>query len=402
MLHSVNAIRVIAEYFVVRLHTFSWTIGMDSFVRDLMSFFFVLSGFVMMHTHHSASFTTMKQRRDFWVGRWKKAYPAYILVYALRSPVIFVRALGSDTSDRCVYKLYCSLIEIFILNPWFGCGVNNTINAVDWYIGTLAWLWFLFPFIHGTLKVFFSSRIWAKMLLISAISTGLIFPFSGYEIFTICTLPVLRLGEFIIGCAAACALEKLERPEESRPLTMLQWTPFALILVYMAVLYTFFALPHGLGSLCLHENRINERCSLWETSERIEGKNNNNPPCLLVWDKYFNKHAFLWAVIIYTVASAEKSNDQGVFMRLLGHDAFKSLSSFSLCLYLGHISMNWLLVLITDSLGWANFWHDDTRLLNVYALCYLLHLLLHLLTQKITAVVIKYAPISKQVEETGL
>lgn len=387
MLHSVNAIRVIAEYFVIRLHTFAWTIGMDSFVRDLMSFFFVLSGFVMMHTHHSASFTTMKHRCDFWVNRWKKVYPAYILNYAFRIPVIFVRALGSDTSDRCVYKLYCSLIEIVTLNPWFGCGVNNTLNALDWYIGTLAWLWFVFPFIHGTLKEFFNSRIWAKMLLINVISTGLIFPFGGFETFTFCTLPVLRLGEFVIGCGAACALEQLEQPEqmESRPLTMLQWTPVALILVYIAVLYTVFALPHGLGSLCLHEKIDNTRCSLWEASEWIE----DNPPCYLVWDKYFNKHAFLWAVIIYTVASAEKSNDRGVLMRLLGHDVFKDLSSFSLSLYLGHISVNWLLNLITDSLGWANFWRDDTRLLSIYALCYLLHLL----TQKITAAVFKSAPI---------
>jgi hypothetical protein len=387
MLHSVNAIRVISEYFVIRLHTFAWTIGMDSFVRDLMSFFFVLSGFVMMHTHHSTSFTTTKHRCDFWVSRWKKAYPAYIINYALRSPVIFVRAFGSESSNRCIYKLYCSLIEIVILNPWSGCGVDNLINSVDWYIGTLAWLWFVFPFIHGTLKEFFNSRIWAKMLLINVISAGLISAFSGYEIFTICTLPVLRLGEFVIGCAAACALEQLDPPEqmESKPLTMLQWTPFTLILMYMAVLYTVFALPHGLESLCLHEDSHHKGCSLWETSKWIE----ENPPCLLVWDKYFNKHAILWAVIIYTVASAEKSNDQGVFMRLLGHDVFKGLSSFSLSLYLGHISVNWLLVLITDSLGWTNFWRDDALLLTIYALCYLLHLL----TQKITAVVFKSAPI---------
>lgn len=380
-LHSVNAIRVIAEYFVVRLHTFASTVGMDNFVRDLMSFFFVLSGFVMMYTHYSASFSTTRHKWDFWVGRWRKTYPAYILNFSFQLPVVVVRAMDPNF---CVYDMFCPLMQVFLLNCWAGCGIRHTINSLNWYLGALAWLWFAFPLIHGTLKRIFRSRIWIKLFFINVLSTSVIFVFSGYEIFTICTLPVLRLGEFIIGCGAACALEQLEQPEqmESRPLRLIQWVPSALIVIYMTVFYCAFALPHGMSWICMNEWNQNFKCNLWEKSEWVDVA----PPCLAVWDKYFNKHALLWAVVIHTIASAEKSNDtNGVLMQVLGHGIFKTLSSYSLSLYLGHMSIDWVLRTVTNSIGWVNFWHDDVRLIVIYALCYVLHLF----TQKITSIVFK-------------
>ena len=374
-LHAVNAIRVIAEFSVVRTHTFADNIGMSNFVTDLMSFFFVLSGFVMMHSHYSDCFATTSRKCDFWVGRWKKAYPAYILNYAFYFHLNFV-------SDPCPYHRICSMMQIVALNAWFGCGITNVLNLVSWYIATLAWIWFSFPFMHSTLKTFFSAgRVWLKMFVVNALAVAAIYPLSGYEILTYSTLPILRLGEFIIGCGAACALHNLEPTEGA--LTRRHWVPMTLILLYIAVLYTLFALPHGLESLCVHELNYNTRCSLWETSKWIEAKS----PCLLVWDKYINKHALLWAVVIHTVATAERSCDESPLIRLLTHDLFKSLNAFSLSMYLGHMHVDWVLRNATDALGWLNFWHDDTRILAIYALCYLLHLI----TLKLSSAVFKHA-----------
>ena len=377
-LHAVNAIRVIAEFFVVRYHTHAASPGMDYFVRDLMSFFFVLSGFVMMHSHYTDCFEATGRKWEFWIGRWKKTYPAYIINYAFYFHLNFMYVVSPD---YCPYRTVCSMMQIVALNPWFGCGIGNVLNSVSWYISTLAWIWFAFPFVHGTLKARFSSgRVWAKMLLVNAIATAVIYPLSGYEIFTYCTLPVLRLGEFVIGCGAACALRQLE-PTEA--LSRWHWAPLASILVYMAALYTLSGLPHGLESLCVHELNHNTRCSLWETSKWIEAKS----PCLLVWDKYINKHALLWAVVIHTVATAERSCDESPLIRLLTHDLFKSLNAFSLSMYLGHMHVDWVLRNATDALGWLNFWHDDTRILAIYALCYLLHLI----TLKLSSAVFKHA-----------
>jgi peptidoglycan/LPS O-acetylase OafA/YrhL len=363
-LHSVNALRVMAEYFVVRYHIFAGSVGMDMFVGDLMSFFFVLSGFVMMHTHYTDSFVTVEQKLDFWIGRWKKIFPAFILNMSFYIPTLIISAVYGTT--KCPLDFYCPLMQIFLLSGWAGCGVYHTVNALNWYLITLAWLWWGFPFLHAALCTWFVKFVWIKILSINILSTGILYFFSGYNIFTICAVPVLRLGEFIIGCAVACLLKQTNIGSFS----VNTWTPVAVIfLIYICCIYTLLALPHDMPWLCMNEERIDVLCRLWHKSEWTE----KQPPCMIVWDKYFNKHAILWAAVIYTTASAERENN--IIMKVLGHDIFKTLSSFSLSLYLGHTSVSNALSMLTDAIGWFNFWHEDALLIVVYLLCYVLHLL---------------------------
>lgn len=366
-LHAINALRVIAEYLVVRHHVLGSRIGMDMFVRDLMSFFFVLSGFVMMHSHYTDEFYTVSQKWSFWLGRWKKIYPTYLLNFAFYIPLLVSRA---TTPDNCSYYLVCFFLQVFFLNSWAGCGVY-ILNPLSWYLGTLFWLWVLFPLLHGSLIRMYAHNAWIKMLLINIASSGVLVFFSGYNISTFCTLPVLRLGEFIIGCGAACVLKRQKLVAGS--VTVQQWILVLLLLKYLGTVYIYLGMPHGMASLCLHEEILDLKCRLWHRSERIE----KSPPCLAIWDKFINKHALIWAVIIYTVARAETVEDTSVIiMRVLRHDIFKSISSFSLSLYLGHVSIAWALKKTTeDVLGWADFWHDDVFLLAIYFICYILHLL---------------------------
>ena len=343
------------------------------FVRDLMSFFFVLSGFVMMHTHYESCFDTWQQKVNFWVGRWVKIYPSFIVNFSFHFPFFVISIINS----WCVYGVYCIIMQLLFLSCWAGCGVHHIYNAPSWYLITLAWLWLLFPLMHGTLKSVFSSMHWGKMFLVNLASTAVIYLFFEYNVFTICTLPVLRLGEFVIGCGIACFMQKAQ-PAES---LFYRWGPAALALVYLITVYTLLGLPHGMNWLCLNETMYDRECRLWHKADKIEA----TTPCWVVWDKFFNKHATLWAVMIYTVASAEKAEDTGVVMRILGHDIFKFFSTFSLSLYLGHMFMGHILNIITRVIGWENFWHDDTILICVYFMCYIVHLL----TDRISRLVFK-------------
>lgn len=366
-LHAINALRVIAEYLVVRHHVLDQRqrVGMDMFVRDLMSFFFVLSGFVMMHSHYTDDYHTLSEKLKFWVGRWKKTYPTYLLNLMFYIPLLISRA---SNPDYCSYTLICYFLQVFFLNSWAGCGLN-ILNALSWYLGTLVWLWAIFPFLHGVLIKVFTYNAWIKMLLFNIISSGVLCFFSGYNLFTFCPLPVLRMGEFVIGCGAACVLK---RQQTAGSLTLNHWIPMLLLLLYLATVYIFLGMPHGVASICLHEEIQDIKCRLWHRSELIE----TSPPCLVIWDKFINKHAFIWAILIYTVARAEVVDDNSVIMHVLLHDIFKSIGSFSLSLYLGHMSVAWTLKKITDDvLGWADFWHDDVILLVIYFICYILHLL---------------------------
>ncbi len=139
---------------------------------------------------------------------------------------------------------------------------------------------------------------------------------------------------------------------------------------YLTITYTMLALPHGMNWLCMHESEHEDRCGLWHKSDWISA----TPPCHVVWDRYFNKDTLLWAIIIYTVASAEKSNDTSAVVRLLKHEIFRDLSTISLALYLGHSPSGWILKAITLSIDLSNFWHEYVLIMAVYVTCYVFHL----------------------------
>ena len=337
------------------------------FVRDIMSFFFVLSGFVLMHSHFTDDFQSMSRKWNFWYGRWKKTYPTYMLTLKLQIPQLIFKIVGGK---YCVYSLLCYVMQIFFLSGWVGCGVD-ILNPLSWYLGTLVWLWLLFPSIHGILITIYARNAWNKMLLINLLATSVLFFFRDYNIFTFCTLPVLRLGEFVIGCGAACALKQKDQ-QAVGSLTLKHWISMLLGLSYMLTVNIFLGMPHGMSWLCLHEEVKNTGCGLWHRSEWMD----ETTPCHVIWDKYINKHALIWAIIIYTVAYAETVNDTSMFMHMLGHDIFKTINSFSLSLYLSHTIITFGLKDITDGLGWSNFWQADFLLLVVYFICYILHILI--------------------------
>ena len=61
-LHNVNSIRVIAEYLVVRYHVLKQDNGEHGAMGlDIMSFFFVLSGFGTMYTFEPEYLTTARE-----------------------------------------------------------------------------------------------------------------------------------------------------------------------------------------------------------------------------------------------------------------------------------------------------------------------------------------------------
>ena len=368
-LHGIDAIRVVAEYLVVRFHVlpedkregFHGPIGVD-----IMSFFFVLSGFVMMYTFERADFSTWQAVRQFWWDRLRRVYPVFLINWLCWIPYL-VKVWDPDTKEgQCWLRKLCPLLQLVMLDGWAGCGVAFTANGVSWYLSCLMWLWLVFPLIKDALVDRFSraGSVWAKMAWINLAWICIVCLFWPFDLYTISGLPFLRIGEFLIGCGVASAL-RLEAPgwlANGR-----HWIPFAGVVLF----YCFQRVDHGLWFLCLHENAQHDGCSIWNAGQAwVE----NKPPCITVFEKIPNKYALVWAVLIHGVARAEIAGVKGGFLQA---EVFKLLSSFSLALYLGHVNMYMAVVGIGRVLGWNKVdWRDDTVLILVYLLCYGMHSLM--------------------------
>ena len=370
-LHGINAIRVIAEYLVVRYHVLvshnrKQTKDMGPIGTDIMSFFFVLSGFVVMYASEKNSFSTWKSKTSFIMRRMQQAYPVFLFCWLCCLPVLFVEwHLGIRD---CWARKVCTFIQLGMLDVWAGCGFANTVLGVSWYLSCLVWLWIFFPFAKNALDNLFlkDEYIWTKMSIINAAWAFAFYIMWQHDIYTIIGFPPLRLGEFIIGCGASCALKK-ETPFFLAGHRF--WFPFFIIISIYAIQQT----DHGMSFMCLHENAHHSDCSLWRAGqEQIP----SSSPCITVLEKIGNKYALVWAAVIHGIARTELNNDQFNWItRLMHADIFKFLNGFSLTLYLGHVNtvcaIRWLGTAMFD---WnADEWSDDTMLFLVYLSCYFIH-----------------------------
>ena len=366
-LHSVNTIRVLAEYLVVRFHILpdrrlndvgsGGPIGMD-----IMCFFFVLSGFVMMYSFEHVDFSTWMAKRDFIVKRLQQVYPIFLFCWLCCLPILIME--WQTGARDCWVRKMCTFLQLFMLDAWVGCGCRNTVLGVSWFLSCLMWLWLIFPFIKDYLLRFYAYRgfVWLKIAAINLVFGFAFYLFWDYSIYTIAGLPLLRIGEFIIGCGAACALKA---PEP----VLLANMRFCIPCVLAFILYTVERSDHGMDWLCLHEQSESSDCVIWQKGQPWVSA---SPPCMTVMEKVGNKYALVWAVVIHGVSRIELSCKGGCLIRFLSADIFKFLSKFSLTLYLSHINVDcaikWLGLQI---FGWKGAeWSDDIFILLVYLLCY--------------------------------
>jgi len=343
-LHSLNAARVIAEYAVVHYHIsflFPDAKGLLSggVVPDnLMSFFFVLSGFVAMHTNMETDFADRACQFAYIIKRMRKTYPLYLLLFLADLPGTVI---GQDIS--CPYFWVSLAAQPLLVQPWLGSQHISISNGVGWYLCTLYWLWLFFPFIN--VRWMLSSTPWLMIYTIYVFSVSVWVALTPYNIIYTRAVPIFRLLEFLMGCGVAftldCRIHGL------------------IVLLGLGVFFGYCVLETQMEwtSEQLHGN-----CTLW-----IQRKYQRVNPTIVL-----SKFSIVWALLIHWLASKELFSPTAGIIQLLQHDFFKSLSRFSLHLYLSHYSVACALRSASTALGIFHWWDLDTMIIACYVIAYLL------------------------------
>jgi peptidoglycan/LPS O-acetylase OafA/YrhL len=370
-LHSVNAMRVLAEYWVVRHHCLEargpakFEVGPVG--DDIMGFFFVMSGFVVMYRHEKTDFTSWESKRDFLVSRARQVYPVFLLNLGFKIPSQIFLLFGDK---HCWVDCLCPILQVFMLDGWAGCGWFFPLSGIAWFMSCIMWLWLAFPFVKDSIvdRLFGQQCPWRKMLAINLVWALLFVFLWGFDLQTLAGVPILRCGEFLIGCGAALALHR-DSPKCLAGNRF--WLPFFCVLL----VYLLEKTDHGLAWVCLRERLQHESCTLWQSGQpQFSGI---EPPCITLAEKIPNKSALIFAATLYGLGRAELADDGTVwFVGVLQADVFKVLGSFSLMLYLSHTSMSCVVKWIAPHVfGWpVAELHDDIMLFWIYVLSYLLHL----------------------------
>src|SRR4051812_5898077 len=156
-----------------------------------VSFFFVLSGFVLAWSVREGD-----RPQRFWLRRIARIYPVHV-VCALAA-LLLIRI----QTPQVLPKADALLANLFLVHAWILSGrFNQSLDPVSWSLACEMFFYALFPVIFAVLRRLGDRAMWT----VAAGSTGvvLVVPFflSGH---TMHVFPLARLGEFILGMSLAC------------------------------------------------------------------------------------------------------------------------------------------------------------------------------------------------------
>lgn len=209
-LQPLTSLRFGAAFCIFLLHASNHDLIANGFVSGVdlskaVTFFFVLSGFVLSYAYAGRVYTL----RSFWRARlariWPAALASILLVPLLLPRNLFLPEVSSSWSIGTVLALCLTGLQSWIPIPvvFFG------INAVTWSISVEASFYAVFPFLErcGAMKLLLSTLV-LEMLCIYLAHFLAILNIPAYSNLTLNTQvwqgwlyinPVARMPEFMVG-----------------------------------------------------------------------------------------------------------------------------------------------------------------------------------------------------------
>lgn len=210
-LPKLTSLRFFAAFWVLGFHALPRAGVVDAWVAFWnlgwlgVTFFFVLSGFILTYTYARAGQPV--DRRRFWVARFARIYPLYLfaMLFAVPRLVHDVRQAHGGPGAIDAHRLAgVVLSSIVMLQAWFGRFVC-VWNCPSWSLSDEAFFYALFP----ALALLAASRNGRTLMLAgAAVGVGLItLAATAAGAPSIAALaadgglnPLERLPEFLLGC----------------------------------------------------------------------------------------------------------------------------------------------------------------------------------------------------------
>lgn len=195
-LPSLTSLRAIAALTVFVYHLFLFGLAPFRGLAVLysgVSFFFVLSGFILTWSHVST-----QTARAFYLRRFARVYPSHFVVWML----LLITPLA-PTVTTPVRAISSGLL----IQTWSADGsVTYGMNGVTWSLGCEAFFYALFPFVIPLVNKWprQAALAWAGGLFLVASAFVLIASTMQGPLGTIAlSNPLVRLPEFVLGIVAA-------------------------------------------------------------------------------------------------------------------------------------------------------------------------------------------------------
>jgi peptidoglycan/LPS O-acetylase OafA/YrhL len=205
-LKSITGLRFLAAFLVVMHHfgtpkapEFARNIVLHGFVA--VTLFFVLSGFILSYSYFDDSGNIKTTHRNFWIARFARIYPVYLLGFVLFAPYAFIKIFKTGALSPWFDLSIFGAAALGLVQSWSTVTVGAW-NPPAWSLSAEAFFYLVFPFIAPTILRLNIRRLAIVALILWILSIAAQLANSGsahfdreFWMFN----PLVRLPEFLLG-----------------------------------------------------------------------------------------------------------------------------------------------------------------------------------------------------------
>ena len=209
-----------------------------------VTFFYILSGFVLVWSFRSDPSTTRFYRR-----RFARIYPATVIAGVATGVLLAAGWFGlHSTSGEYGTGALGAITSLFLVQAWFpGNYPAYSYDSVSWSLSCEAFFYLLFPFVVAAAATRRNRTVVGAVgtaLALGVAATLLINPLGATGENIVYINPLIRLPEFLVGVALGIVVVRGWRPHV--PL----WLAVAVLVAGAAVPHHWFGL-HYVGDYCV-------------------------------------------------------------------------------------------------------------------------------------------------------
>lgn len=174
-----------------------------------VSFFFILSGFILAYNYLDERGEMRVHRRDFWIARFARVYPVYVLAFAVAALPFFWEKHHSLATVVATGAATLTLVQSWIPS------LAVSWNGPGWSLSNELFFYALFPLIAIHVARLRQHGLYAVLIASWAASLAMTFALSHFSMQSASTSaarwamvmgfnPLVRLPEFLAGVALGC------------------------------------------------------------------------------------------------------------------------------------------------------------------------------------------------------
>ncbi len=212
-----------------------------------VSFFFILSGFILSLNYKNRLISGEVSEKEFWVARVARIYPLHFFTLILSLPLFYSDFFQHAASSAAKFVANMLLLQSFIPVR----DVYFSFNIPSWSISNEMFFYLLFPLIIGIYNRYRNAaRISTFLLLL--IPVGILICPHNYEHRFFYVNPFYRLSDFVIGILLFNVYEGEKLKSLFRTKRLATMAEILAVMVFIAFFAFHSAIPVGYRYSCYY------------------------------------------------------------------------------------------------------------------------------------------------------